>query len=56
MSNVKKKPRVKLPFAMPLKSDEQPDAAHNQHRPKPEAYADRTWPPPRGTRRSMGKR
>ena len=25
-------------------------------RPKPEQYADRTWMPPRGTRRSMGKR
>ena len=32
------------------------DVAHNQVRPKPEQYADRTWMPPRGTRRSMGKR
>lgn len=40
------------------KADEQDgeDAVHNQVRPKPEQYADRTWMPPRGTRRSMGKR
>ena len=25
-------------------------------RPRPQRYADRTWMPPRGTRRSMGKR
>ncbi|CAG69336.1 MULTISPECIES: hypothetical protein [Acinetobacter] len=52
-----KKALVKLPFPMP-KADEQDgeDAVHNQVRPKPEQYADRTWMPPRGTRRSMGKR
>ncbi|HQV24759.1 MAG TPA: hypothetical protein PLS76_03275, partial [Acinetobacter sp.] len=32
------------------------DAVHNHVRPKPEQYADRTFMPPRGTRRSMGKR
>lgn len=56
MSQVKKKPAVSLPFPMPNKADEQQDAVHNQVRPKPEQYADRTWMPPRGTRRSMGKR
>ncbi|KAA8735435.1 hypothetical protein F4V57_01135 [Acinetobacter qingfengensis] len=52
-----KKAAVKLPFALPKQSDaEQAEAIHNQVRPKPEQYADRTWMPPRGTRRSMGKR
>ncbi|MCJ8160157.1 hypothetical protein [Acinetobacter zhairhuonensis] len=51
-----KKPLVKLPFPMPSQEQEQDDVAHNQVRPKPEQYADRTWMPPRGTRRSMGKR
>ena len=53
----KKKAAVKLPFALPKKTDAELDqSAHNQVRPKPEQYADKTWPPPRGTRRSMGKR
>lgn len=56
MSQAKKKPAVKLPFAMPVKSDDEQNAVHNQVRPKPEQYADRTWMPPRGTRRSFGKR
>ena len=56
MSQAKKKPAVKLPFAMPVKQGSEQDAVHNQVRPKPEQYADRTWMPPRGTRRSMGKR
>ncbi|MFI8035967.1 hypothetical protein ACFMJX_01240 [Acinetobacter baumannii] len=47
---------VKLPFPMPNESNQAGDAVHNQVRPKPEQYADRTWMPPRGTRRSMGKR
>lgn len=52
-----KKALVKLPFPMPNQNDdESEDAVHNQVRPKPEQYADRTWMPPRGTRRSMGKR
>jgi hypothetical protein len=56
MSNTKQT-AVKLPFALPKKTDaEQAEAVHNQVRPKPEQYADRTWMPPRGTRRSMGKR
>lgn len=57
MSQAKKKPAVKLPFALPKKADcEQGEEVHNHLRPKPEQYADKTWPPPRGTRRSMGKR
>lgn len=51
-----KKALVKLPFPMPSAQNDDDDAAHNQVRPKPEQYADRTWMPPRGTRRSMGKR
>lgn len=51
-----KKPLVKLPFPMPASEHEQDEVAHNQVRPKPENYADKTWPPPCGTRRSMGKR
>ncbi|ENU26177.1 MULTISPECIES: hypothetical protein [Acinetobacter] len=51
-----KKALVKLPFPMPSTQDDCEDATHNQVRPKPEQYADRTWMPPRGTRRSMGKR
>ena len=50
-----KKALVKLPFPMPSAQDDSEDVAHNQVRPKPEQYADRTWMPPRGTRRSMGK-
>ncbi|MCH4248399.1 MAG: hypothetical protein LKF82_11305 [Acinetobacter populi] len=57
MSNRKvNKASVKLPFPIPSKDDGEQDAIHNQVRPKPEQYADRTWMPPRGTRRSMGKR
>lgn len=55
MSNVKKAP-VKLPFAMPKQVETDENEEHNQVRPKPKRYADRTWMPPRGTRRSMGKR
>ncbi len=51
-----KKALVKLPFPMQSTQDNSEDATHNQVRPKPEQYADRTWMPPRGTRRSMGKR
>lgn len=52
----KKKPLVNLPF--PLKQAEQgtTDEILEDLRPKPQRYADRTWMPPRGTRRSMGKR
>ena len=47
-----------LPFPLPknLKDTAQTDDNHQQCRPKPQRYADRTWMPPRGTRRSMGKR
>lgn len=52
-----KKALVKLPFPMPsAQGDSDEQSTHNQVRPKPEQYADRTWMPPRGTRRSMGKR
>ncbi|MBF7687693.1 hypothetical protein [Acinetobacter rathckeae] len=54
-SKVKK--QVALPFPVAsLEQAEQSDAVHNQVRPKAQQYADRTWAPPRGTRRSMGKR
>ncbi|TXJ10511.1 MAG: hypothetical protein E6Q25_00630 [Acinetobacter sp.] len=56
MSHTVKKAIVKLPFPMPNQDEAQTEAIHNQVRPKPEQYADRTWMPPRGTRRSMGKR
>lgn len=52
----KKKAAVKLPFPIAGADQAQQDSVHNQVRPKPESYADRTWMPPRGTRRSMGKR
>lgn len=45
-----------IAISMPNESNQAGDAVHNQVRPKPEQYADRTWMPPRGTRRSMGKR
>ncbi len=51
-----KKPLVKLPFPVPAADHPEQVAVHNQVRPKAEKYADRTWAPPRGTRRSMGKR
>ncbi|MFW2779059.1 hypothetical protein ACN6QF_12520, partial [Acinetobacter baumannii] len=38
-----KKALVKLPFPMPNESNQAGDAVHNQVRPKPEQYADRTW-------------
>ncbi len=38
-----KKALVKLPFPMPNESNQADDAVHNQVRPKPEQYADRTW-------------
>ena len=41
---------------MPNAEQRADDVAHTQVRPKPEQYADRIWMPPRGTRRSMGKR
>ncbi|MDO4224017.1 MAG: hypothetical protein Q4D05_08350 [Acinetobacter sp.] len=48
---------AKLPFAFPTAEQQaNQEQAYNLARPKPENYADRTWPPPRGTRRSMGKR
>ncbi|AOA58640.1 hypothetical protein [Acinetobacter larvae] len=60
MSQVK---RAKLSLNLPLPSQQLKQQAeseqsteYNHVRPKPKAYADRTWAPPRGTRRSMGKR
>lgn len=56
MSKVKKT-AIKLPFPIPQQSQSgEEDVVHNAVRPKPEGYADRTWAPPRGTRRSFGKR
>lgn len=56
MSKVKKA-GIKLPFPVPTQSQTgEEDSVHNAVRPKPEGYADRTWAPPRGTRRSFGKR
>lgn len=52
-----KKPAVKLPFPIKQANDaKQADEEIEGLRPKPQQYADRTWMPPRGTRRSMGKR
>ena len=51
-----KKPLVKLPFPVPAVDHPEQVAVHNEVRPKAENYADSTWAPPRGTRRSMGKR
>ena len=53
----KKKPLVNLPFPVQKVNDATPaDEEIEDMRPKPQRYADRTWMPPRGTRRSMGKR
>lgn len=53
----KKKVAVKLPFELPKKAVDAPaEELIEDLRPKPQRYADRTWMPPRGTRRSMGKR
>ncbi|MFC6052220.1 hypothetical protein A6M14_01750 [Acinetobacter sp. Ac_877] len=53
----KKKPMVKLPFPIKEANDaKNADEEVEDLRPKPQPYADRTWMPPRGTRRSMGKR
>lgn len=49
------KAKVKLPFPVTQMAASQ-QASHNAVRPKPENYADQLFPPPRGTRRSMGKR
>jgi hypothetical protein len=52
----KKKPRVNLPFPVKKEIEQNLDEALDEVRPRPQRYADRTWMPPRGTRRSMGKR
>lgn len=53
----KKKPAFKLPFPVQqVNAANAIDEELAELRPKPERYADRTWMPPRGTRRSMGKR
>lgn len=51
-----KKSVVKLPFPMKQADDANADVTLEGVRPKPQRYADRTWMPPRGTRKSMGKR
>ncbi|RYL27654.1 hypothetical protein [Acinetobacter piscicola] len=56
-STPKKKAVAKLPFPVKQANDAKPaDEDVEGMRPKPQQYADRTWMPPRGTRRSMGKR
>jgi hypothetical protein len=52
----KKKAQVSLPFPIKKANDATDDSIIEDLRPKPQPYADRTWMPPRGTRRSMGKR
>ncbi|WP_111885535.1 hypothetical protein [Acinetobacter sp. CFCC 11171] len=52
----KKKALVNLPFPIKKAEDNASDEIFEDMRPKPQRYADRTWMPPRGTRRSMGKR
>ncbi|KWQ05549.1 MAG: hypothetical protein PHW49_10545 [Acinetobacter harbinensis] len=54
--NTKKKPLVNLPFPMKKENEQNPDEILDDVRPPPQRYADRTWMPPRGTRRSFGKR
>lgn len=52
-----KKAVFKLPFPIQKVNDAKAaDENVEDMRPKPQQYADRTWMPPRGTRRSMGKR
>ena len=52
----KKKPLVNLPFPIKKRMSKNADEVLEELRPRPQRYADRTWMPPRGTRRSMGKR
>lgn len=52
----KKKAVVNLPFPIKKVDDAKAEEIIEDLRPKPMRYADRTWMPPRGTRRSMGKR
>lgn len=52
----KKKALVSLPFPIKKANDATSEDVIEDLRPKPQRYADRTWMPPRGTRRSMGKR
>lgn len=56
MSEKRPKSKVKLPFAMPNAEQLEQEQAYNLARPKPAQYTDQLFPPPRGTRRSMGKR
>lgn len=56
MSEKRPKSKVKLPFAMQNVEQLEQEQAYNLARPKPAQYADQLFPPPRGTRRSMGKR
>lgn len=46
---------AQLPFPMPVRAEEGEEGL-DQMRPKPKRYADKTFMPPAGTRRSMGKR
>lgn len=55
MSKPAKKQLAQLPFPMPQRA-ETGDETLEQVRPRPKRYADKTFMPPAGTRRSMGKR
>ncbi|ALD01391.1 MAG: hypothetical protein VB979_02920 [Acinetobacter sp.] len=52
----KKKALVNLPFPIQKETEQNLDEILDDVRPRPQRYADRTWMPPRGTRRSFGKR
>lgn len=58
MSSANSPKKVILPLPFPKKSSEEEEGKqeHDHFRPKPQRYADRTFMPPPGTRRSMGKR
>ncbi len=59
MSSANSSKKAILPLPFPMQQQDQDDAeklGHDQVRPKAKRYADRTFMPPVGTRRSMGKR
>ncbi len=55
MSKPAKRQVAKLPFPMQQRGEESEESIE-QLRPRPKRYADKTFMPPAGTRRSMGKR
>ena len=58
MSSTARSPKknVKLLFNFPTAEQQEEQAQLEQMRPKAQGYADKIFPPPRGTRKSMGKR